>query len=770
MLFCGRLALAAAIAPLPQTTPLTNSGDLSAEMVTGIDRWLMRETDRVAAERDKRWKSINPVELARQREHLRHIIGAVDEIAATPRLEIISADASRTELYRSSGPHAFVAHRVRWPVFEGIYAEGLLLEPIDAAGKPAVPVANVVALPDADQTPEALAGLDSKITPPSQFARHLAESRWRVLVPALVGRDDTFSGNEHLKRFTNQPHREWIYRQAYELGRHIIGYEVASVVAGTRALAEPRQRVALAGYGEGALIALHAAALDTNLAAALVSGYFGGHDQLWREPIYRNVFGYVRDFGDAELVRLVAPRKVIVEFSDAPRVNGPPPTRPGRSGAAPGVLLTPEFGEVEAEVERADDFLKAGNAGAVEFVHGSEGTRVQFGSRKSLAALADALKVTEPISFDVAPLPGAAVDAGAVTNRQRQLVSEFDSFTQTVLRHSEAERNTSFWNYRGGYLADTNEFVKDLPARRDRFWRETIGKFTAPKSPPRPRSRQIYDKPTWTGYEVMLDVAPDIFAWGYLLVPKDLKPGERRPVIVCQHGLEGVPEDTVTEDTQSRGYTFYRAFAARLAERGFIVYAPHNPYRGHDAFRALQRKANPLGLSLFSFIIAQHEVATDWLASLPFVDPARIGFYGLSYGGKTAMRVPAVVERYCLSICSGDFNEWVEKNATSESPYSYLFTGEYEMPEWDLGHTFNYAEMAALIFPRPFMVERGHDDTVAPDTWVAYEYARVRRMYDTFAMGDQTEIEFFNGPHQINGVGTFKFLHRWLRWPEPAGH
>ncbi len=53
------------------------------------------------------------------------------------------------------------------------------------------------------------------------------------------------------------------------------------------------------------------------------------------------------------------------------------------------------------------------------------------------------------------------------------------------------------------------------------------------------------------------------------------------------------------------------------------------------------------------------------------------------------MRVPAVVERYCLSICSGDFNEWVLKNATTESPYSYLFTGEYEMPEWDLGHTVN---------------------------------------------------------------------------------
>ena len=156
-----------------------------------------------------------------------------------------------------------------------------------------------------------------------------------------------------------------------------------------------------------------------------------------------------------------------------------------------------------------------------------------------------------------------------------------------------------------------------------------------------------------------------------------------------------------------------------------------------------------------------------WLSELPFVDPKRIGFYGLSYGGKTAMRVPAALDRYALSICSGDFNEWVRKNVSVDYPGSYMFTGEYEMPEWNLGHTFNYAEMAALIAPRPFMVERGHNDGVGIDEWVAYEYAKVRRLYDQLGIGDRTAIEFFNGPHTINGVGTFEFLHRHLNWPKP---
>jgi len=225
--------------------------------------------------------------------------------------------------------------------------------------------------------------------------------------------------------------------------------------------------------------------------------------------------------------------------------------------------------------------------------------------------------------------------------------------------------------------------------------------------------------------------------------------------------------DTINDDPKASGYGAYKAYAARLAERGFITFAPHNPYRGRDAFRVLQRKANPLKKSLFSVILAQHDRILDWLSSLPFVDPQRMGFYGLSYGGKTAMRVPSLLDRYCLSICSADFNEWIRKNVTIDSPYSYLYTGEYEMVEFNLGHTFNYSEMAALIAPRPFMVERGHNDGVAPDEWVAYEYAKVRRLYDTLGIGHRVAIEFFNGPHTINGAGTFEFLEKHLNWPKP---
>jgi hypothetical protein len=267
------------------------------------------------------------------------------------------------------------------------------------------------------------------------------------------------------------------------------------------------------------------------------------------------------------------------------------------------------------------------------------------------------------------------------------------------------------------------------------------------------------------GYEVVLNVFPDVFAYGILLLPRDLKPGEKRPVVVCQHGLEGRPQDVVTGNSQ-----YYHDFAAKLAGRGFITFAPQNLYIFTDRFRTLQRKSNPIKKTLFSTIVPQHQQIVDWLQTLPFVDAERIGFYGLSYGGKSAMRIPPLVPDYVLSICSADFNEWVGKNAATAGTlgrYSYVWGGEYEIFEFDLGSTFNYAEMAALIAPRPFMVERGHLDGVAPDESVAWEFAKVNFLYAAkLGIGDRCELETFVGPHTINGKGTFDFLHRHLRWPK----
>ncbi|HEY2784971.1 MAG TPA: dienelactone hydrolase family protein [Fimbriiglobus sp.] len=343
--------------------------------------------------------------------------------------------------------------------------------------------------------------------------------------------------------------------------------------------------------------------------------------------------------------------------------------------------------------------------------------------------------------------------------RQQRQFDQLVAYTQKLWRDSEAVRK-EFW--KKADASSPEKWEQSCEWYRDYFWKEVIGKLPEPTVPMNPRSRQVYDEKSWTGYEVMLDLFPDVFAEGILLLPKGMKPDEKRPVVVCQHGLEGTPRSCIDPEPRPT----YDQFARKLVEKGYIVYCPQNPYKFENHFRQIQRKANPLKLSLFSFIIAQHRRTIDWLETLPNVDPKRIAFYGLSYGGKTAMRVPAVEKRYCLSICSGDFNEWIGKCVSVDLDRSYMWTREYDMYEFDLGNTFNYAEMAYLIAPRPFMVERGHDDGVGTDEMVAYEYAKVRYLYAyKLNIPDRTAIEFFPGYHRINGKGTFEFLQKHLHYP-----
>jgi dienelactone hydrolase len=756
-------------APILLGTSLLNAqGDLAMQMVDTIHRHLVEQTAQQAAERSRLWNrdfsSAANYErsVADNRKRFRQIIGAVDErmTARVPELKVTFA--SQTEIAQSP---RYTIYAIRWHVFApvtsdsgGMMAIGLLLQPKDP------PLARVVAIPDADCTPEMLAGIEPGMAAQAQFARTLAECGIQVIVPLIINRDDSFSGIPGIG-MTNMPHREWIYRIAFEAGRHIIGFEVQSILAAVDWFERENNARPLAigvmGYGEGGLLALYSAAVDTRIAAAAVSGYFGPRENVWQEPIYRDVWGLVKEFGDAELAGLVAPRALIVEASQSPQVTGPPQaTDIHQPFACPnGTLKTSSPENVKTEIERARPIFKSLRVEEkLQIVVNADGSGLP-GSDSALQAFLRALGAQDSRVLSATAPPKVRLDYDTSSNMQTQF-NEIVDFTQALIRKSPDVRK-EFWN-----KADSSSIQKWKDSTRDYrdfIWTEVIGRLPSPSMSPNPRTRLILNASGFCGYEVMLDVWPDVFAYGILLLPKDLKPGERRPVVVCQHGLEGRPTDVADPKVDSH---FYHHFGASLADEGFIVYAPQNPYIGDDSFRIIQRMGHPLKLSLFSYILGQHEQTLNWLSAQPFVDPERIGFYGLSYGGKTAVRVPPLLDKYALSICAGDFNEWIWKTTTVLAPQSYLLTKEYDMYEFNFANTVNYSDLANLIAPRPFMVERGHDDPVSVDGEVALEYAKVREFYDKMNIGDRTEIEFFNGPHEIHGKGTFEFLRKHLRWPK----
>ncbi len=769
--------------PLPGTARLRMDGDIAFAMVDGVDRFLLKQWDEAAVNRRGEWQELlthssrmrqEVPEFNDRRNQLLGMLGAQE-----PRVPITDVQQVHFHFYASC--RECDVYSVTWPAVRNVRGEGLLLVPHTPLGfrpeernrtvaeefRSLLSIGRlpnmgsvVIAIPDADQTPEALIGLTPGVAPSSQFPRQIAGAGSYVLVPFLINR----ALEQHNDRCTIS-NREFLYRPGFEMGRHLLGYELQRVrgaIDWIEALTWPAAGgaygIRVAGYGEGGLLALLTGAVDQRVALTGVSGYFGSHPKQWDEPIDRNIFGVWNRFGNAELAALAIgapPRgRVVIEIS-----RGPAADLPGTGGGAPSELRSPTLREAQLECDQLLQYV-----GTRQWVAFEPMDRM-FGSFEwvsSIARLPGSLWRTweSPPMFTSVDLKTIE---GRMAARKRRQEDQIEQDTQRLLVESPYDRAEFMQKLDTSSVAKYEQSVRTY---RSYFANQVIGRFDLPLLPADPRSRQVYDEEKWIGYEVVLDVFPDVIAYGLLLVPKNIRPGERRPVVVCQHGLEGRPQDVIGEQRKQS----YSAFAAKLAERGYVTFAPQNLYLGKDRFRTLQRKANPLGKTLFSIMVPQHQQIVNWLGTQPFVDKDRIAFYGLSYGGKSAMRIPPLVPQYSAVICSADFNDWIWKNASTRSPYSYVWTGEYEIFEWNLGSTFNYAEMAALICPRPFMVERGHFDGVASDEAVASEFAKVRHLYSArLKLPGLCEMEVFDGPHQINGVGTFQFLDRHLKHKPVSG-
>lgn len=590
---------------LPGTQLLTPAPDPAARMLDGLHAYA-----------DARLKSAPGRRAASppSREKLRELIGAIDPLVPGGRL-------------------AKLDDGVQWPVVEGVMAEGTLVEPAGA--------------PRCYQIALHAQGVD-----PQCFN----------VIPTLLSDDRTLTGNPRLNKAAVQPRREFVYRMAYPMGRHPLGYEVQTVLAAVEILARrtPALPIRVTGVRHTALVALLACALDTRIDECTVANLDVNLDDLSLNPVQYNIWRWSEHFDAERLGALIRPRKLNT-------VSG--------------------------------------------------------------------------------HLVARSADPGQVRRDERVYLA-WVNYTQRLIRETT-------WQRPAWFAERTRDAARVELA-------ETWGELPEALLPARAETRQRYQTQTYSGYEVRIPVAGSVEAYGHLLIPEGMKPGEKRALIVTQHGLEGRPEDTILPEKER---IVYDEFARKLIEQGYIVYSPQNPYILGERFRILQRKANPLGLSMFSFIGAQHRQTLNWLEKLPFVDAARIGYYGLSYGGVTALRVPPLEPRYKVVVCSGNFNEWLWKLTSIEDSFSFMFTKEYEAFDWNLGPRFGHAEMSALIAPRPFLVERGHADGVGIDEWVAYEFAKTKRYYAQAGVENLAEITYFDGPHRIHGEYAYGFLRKHLGPP-----
>jgi dienelactone hydrolase len=173
--------------------------------------------------------------------------------------------------------------------------------------------------------------------------------------------------------------------------------------------------------------------------------------------------------------------------------------------------------------------------------------------------------------------------------------------------------------------------------------------------------------------------------------------------------------------------------------------------------------ADAVGMMRVALPIAQTRRVVDFLQSLPFVDPQRIGYYGLSYGGYSALWIPPLEERLAAVVVSGHFNDWRSKITADTTATSYLLHPDEDFYNWDVLHRFTHVELVALDAPRPVCIEYGTRDGITTPEWTAYAWKQLAAVRDHLGLGERILLAQFDGVHEVRGEESFAFLDRFLR-------
>ncbi|MFV2065955.1 MAG: dienelactone hydrolase family protein [Pirellulales bacterium] len=154
-----------------------------------------------------------------------------------------------------------------------------------------------------------------------------------------------------------------------------------------------------------------------------------------------------------------------------------------------------------------------------------------------------------------------------------------------------------------------------------------------------------------------------------------------------------------------------KAYLDHLCRRGYVVIAPDHfvagdripPEGPYDTTRFHQKHPRWTAVGKFTF---EHSIAIDLLASLPEVDPQRIGVLGHSLGGHGTIFLAAYDERIQAAACNCGaaffrHNRGVEHWARDHW-YVYF---QHIRPQLLRGELppIDFHEIISLIAPRPFL-------------------------------------------------------------------
>lgn len=240
--------------------------------------------------------------------------------------------------------------------------------------------------------------------------------------------------------------------------------------------------------------------------------------------------------------------------------------------------------------------------------------------------------------------------------------------------------------------------------------------------PARPSASNVrtLSKDRKNGYTIekfVFDNGVDAEVPGYIAIP-DKRPG-RLPAILTMHGHGSTKDNMFGYDPTSQNV------AELLTTKGFVVLGIDGYFNGERRGKGpageleMQRNADMemslfklnlwLGRTLWGMMLRDEQIALDYLASRPEVDPNRIGAQGMSMGSTRAWWLAAIDDRIKAVVgvaCFTRYEDLIAIRALRAHGIYYFVPGI-------LKH-FDSEGVMALLAPRPFLALTGDRDAGSP--------------------------------------------------------
>ena len=194
-------------------------------------------------------------------------------------------------------------------------------------------------------------------------------------------------------------------------------------------------------------------------------------------------------------------------------------------------------------------------------------------------------------------------------------------------------------------------------------------------------------------------------------------------------------------------------FGDYLAQHGFVVFSSDAPLWGERGQKAGPRRdkydmiaGNMMmyGIDLSAYMTYDDLRATDYLASLPEVDPKRIGCTGWSMGAYRTWMLSALSDR----IKAGAAVCWmVTTDEQLTLHYSRTENGGFANSLPGLRRWLDYPHIASIACPKPMLFINGSQDKLFPVAGAQKAFAIMHDVWKSQGAGDNLETELWDIPH-----------------------